>query len=120
MSTSVNLNDLSPEQLREAVARLGDSLKSPADWEAVRPQFTQVESISIRRLQEIITLTEAAGSSYVKLYNALDEAGNHFFFLAPSTTDGRALDGSDAVAVMCCCSRPPCPDSSSDRYYTVG
>lgn len=119
MSTSVNLNDLSPEQLREAVARLGAALKSAADWEAVRSNFTQVEAVSIRRLQEIITLAQAAGASYVKLYNAIDEAGKHFFFLAPIAIDGRALDGSDAVAVMCCCSKPPCPDTSSDRYYTV-
>ncbi|MEZ0608097.1 hypothetical protein ACAW74_06260 [Fibrella sp. WM1] len=120
MSTAINLYELTPEQLREAVTRFSVSLDDSVAWEAVRARFAQVEAVSINRLQTVLTLSQEAGAKYVKLYNALDETGNHFFFLAPLATDGRALAGNDAVAVMCCCSKPPCPDTLSDRYYTVG
>ena len=108
---------LSPEQLTAAVNRFRDMVASPESHAMHRKDFLQVAFVDIKHLLEAAVLSLEKGASHLKVYNAIDERGNHFFFMAPIDAHGRARDDDNTMAAMCCCRIPPCPETLTDRYF---
>ncbi|RIV27110.1 hypothetical protein DYU11_01985 [Fibrisoma montanum] len=77
------------------------------------PKFIRAGFFDIETLKEVIDQTQ---SKHIKVYCAIDEAGEHFLFLAPTQLDGRAREDTNLSLAVCCCTRPPCPDNLADRY----
>ena len=97
------------EELKERCdryAKLLASLQPPQDATMIRAANFTTDSV-LQMLQQY------PGSTFIRVYYGIDEAGNHLLFMAPVPDSESQIAQEDTIYVDGCCHCPPmgnCPN----------
>lgn len=59
-------------------------------------------------------LAQHPGYTFIRIYNGIDEQGNHLMFMAPAGHDGASFTEEDTIWLDDCCRCPPMGNCPAD------